>query len=162
MKRSRGTTPFPNLLIDIFMPRLGDTEWRVLCVVVRQTIGWRGSDGERKTEDWLAHSQLKRRTGRQSEAISRAIQSLIDRGLVVVKDQNGNALGRPSERSQIGKRLYFSLSPGVSGLIHNVSVSGFRNPKATKSNSTKRRRTGGGWQHARDVRQTGFLRRDGQ
>lgn len=137
MKASSGTTPFPNVLLDVFMPRLSDTSWRVLCVVVRQTLGWQVSNGLRKRDDWISHGQLKKRTGRQSEAVSRAIQDLLERGLIDVRDEFGRILYRPSDRSQRGARLYFSLSAGLLGLIHTVSVEGFRNAKPTKAKKTK-------------------------
>lgn len=35
-----GWIPFPRVLVDEVMPDLTDTEWRVLTVIVRQTIGW--------------------------------------------------------------------------------------------------------------------------
>ena len=47
------STPFPSHLLDDAMPLLSDTEWRVLCVVVRQTLGWEDGQGGRKREDWL-------------------------------------------------------------------------------------------------------------
>ncbi len=66
------TTPFPNHLLDNAMPRLRDTEWRLLCVLVRQTLGWQNkSEGGRKQRDWLTQAQLKKRTGRDSAAPAR-------------------------------------------------------------------------------------------
>ena len=87
-------TPFPNVLLDTVMPLLKDTEWRILCVIVRQTLGWlEGAgnghkEGDRKSRDWLTHSQLKQRTGRNSAAICKAVHSLVRRGLIVVYDSN--------------------------------------------------------------------------
>ena len=37
---------FPCVLIDRLMPTLKDTEWRLICVIVRQTVGW-GAGGRR-------------------------------------------------------------------------------------------------------------------
>jgi phage replication O-like protein O len=98
-----GTTPFPNQLLDGAMPHLTDTEWRVLCVVVRQTFGWQ------KRSDWLSHAQLKRRTGRQSAAISRAIDRLVRAGLLTVTDRFGRPLGTSEMRRRSHDRLVFSL-----------------------------------------------------
>jgi len=55
--------PFPSALLDEWLPRLKDTEWRLLCVVVRQTLGWKNGKG-RKRRDWMSQSQLMKRTGR--------------------------------------------------------------------------------------------------
>ena len=76
------TTPFPNGLFEL-MPSLKDSEWRVLCLIVRQTWGWKEGDG-RKHSDWITQKQMMRRTGRSSEALSRAVDALVRRGLIEV------------------------------------------------------------------------------
>jgi|GEM_PF-2597351 len=107
-------TAFPNALIDDIMPLLRDTQWRVLCVVVRQTIGWRSPDGRgRKSRDWLTQSQLKRRTGRASEALSRAVDGLVRRGLIEVVDEQGSGLTTAAERRRCRGRLYYRLGAAL-------------------------------------------------
>ena len=105
------TTPFPSHLLDDVMPLLSDTEWRLLCVVVRQTLGWEDGQGGRKREDWLTQSQLKARTGRASEAISRAIDGLAQKGLIQVCSEAGDVLATPQERQRCPGRLLFGLAP---------------------------------------------------
>jgi hypothetical protein len=105
--RNGGTTPFPNILIDRVMPHLTDTEWRVLVVVVRQTFGWSAGKGKRKAVDSLSHAQFKARTGRDSAAISRAIDRLVRAGLVVVKDEEGRLMDSAEARRRSMGRLYF-------------------------------------------------------
>ena len=108
----RGWTQFPNSLIDLYMPKLTDTEWRLLTIVVRQTVGWHETEtGRRKTMDWLTQSQLKRKTGRQSAAISSALASLIDRGIVVAYDSRLRVLGSPKQRRRSRGPMYLALSP---------------------------------------------------
>lgn len=102
------TTPFPNVLFE-WMPELKDSEWRLICLIVRGTWGWRTSSGERKQSDWLTQRQLMKRTGRSSEAVSRAVDSLVRRGLIEVRDANGDLLRTPAERRRGGGRLYFSV-----------------------------------------------------
>jgi len=105
------TTPMPNFLLDRVMPRITDTEWRLLCVIVRQTFGWQAVDGSRKTADWLSHYQLRRRTGRASAAISEAIDTLCRAGLIIVKDRYGMRLFTRSQRRRSRDHLTFSLNP---------------------------------------------------
>lgn len=105
------TTPFPSYLLDDIMPLLSDTEWRLLCVVVRQTLGWEDGQGGRKREDWLTQSQLKARTGRASEAVSRAIDGLVQKGLIQVHSEAGELLMTPQERRRCPGRLLFALAP---------------------------------------------------
>ncbi len=106
-----GTTPFPNILLDRVMPRLTDTQWRLLCVIVRQTFGWRDRNGDRKRADWLSHSQLKRRTGRHSAAISRAIDALVRSGLIRVRDSNNRSLRTSHSRRRSRSKLHFATAP---------------------------------------------------
>jgi hypothetical protein len=117
------TTPFPNALLDRALPQLGDTAWRLLCVVVRQTRGWQASDslpkgnqaGQRKVRDWLTHAQLKARTGRGSAAVCAAIEELVKRQLIEVQDEEGRTLSSAAERRRAGGRLYFRLHPHWDG-----------------------------------------------
>ncbi len=114
MDRSHpATTPFPNVLLDDLLPRLSDTEWRVLCVVVRATWGWQDDEGKRKYRDWLTHSQLCARTGRASAAVSQAIQGLLNKKLLVVEDDAGNPLSTPALRRAARSRLYFRVAASL-------------------------------------------------
>ncbi len=107
------STPFPNLLIDQVMPELSDTEWRLLCVVCRQTLGFTspGDQGGRRSRDWISHGQLKARTGRASAAVSRAVDGLVRRNLIEVRTYAGELLLTPSERRRCQGRLFFGLAP---------------------------------------------------
>lgn len=104
------TTPFPNRLLDEAMPHLKDTEWRVLCVIVRQTLGWGLKDGKgRKKNDWLTQAQLVRKTGRDRAALSRAVDALVQRELIEVRNEHGNPLHTPKARRQCRGRLIYAL-----------------------------------------------------
>ncbi len=113
MSKAASWHPVPVRLVDEVMPRLKDTELRVLLIVIRQTAGWKldrattGSDQRAKHRDWLSHSQLCRRTGRGSDAVSRAVASLAASGLIVVEDAGGRPLLTPEERRRCLGRLYF-------------------------------------------------------
>lgn len=104
------TTPFPNVLIDEVMPRLKDTPWRVLCVIVRQTLGWHDASGLRKERDWLTRSQLKVRTGRNSEAIAMAIDTLVRQGYITTQNSEGVPLKTPQERRRNHGHIYYGLT----------------------------------------------------
>lgn len=105
-------TPLPNIFIDHAMPHLTDTEWRLLCVITRATLGWaqtRGESDERKSRDWLTHNQLIARTGRSSEAVSRALRTLVKWHLVEVQNERGELLLTPQERRRNGGKLFYGL-----------------------------------------------------
>lgn len=153
----QATTPFPNVLLDKVMPHLKDTEWRILCVIVRQTLGWQDRKSKnRKISDWLTQTQLVRKTGRDRAALSRAIDTLVQRDYVEVKSEAGKLLSSPQERRQHKGRLFFALRPRFfagtatkfnnakseyqmplsnSLLTHEISKSEYH--RAPKANTTK-------------------------
>lgn len=106
------TVPFPARLLDQAMPRLSDTEWRLLCVVVRQTLGWYDKEtGGRKEQDWLTQSQLSARTGRSGRAVSEAVAALTAQQVIRVLSDGGVALLTPEERRGYGGRHWFQMHP---------------------------------------------------
>lgn len=106
-----GTTPFPNVLLDEVLPRLKDTEWRLLCVVVRQTLGhYDYATKARKERDWITRAQLKARTGRNTEALSLAIETLVSQGYITAQNGRGRPLPTPAERRKNHSRIYYGLS----------------------------------------------------
>ena len=94
-------------LVDDVMPRLKDTELRILLIVLRQTSGWKSdraktsSKWRTKQRDWLSHSQLCRRTGRGSDAVSRAVSALTAYGLIIVEDAGGKPLLTPKSEDVV-------------------------------------------------------------
>ena len=89
-------TKIPNLVLDRLLPTLKDTELRILLVLLRQTVGWNRPD----STVILSYRRLKETTGRESEAISNALNSLSKKGLIHIQ-------GRRSDRKS---KLYKPLS----------------------------------------------------
>ncbi len=137
-----GTTPVPNDLLDKVMPTLRDTELRVLLVVVRQTLGWRdGPDPSRRKErDWLTQSQLMRRTGRASEAVSAAVDELVRAGLIEVQDRWGRPLVTLAERRRFLGKLYYRLRPELGKDCPCLPESEHAKPNTTKETETQKYR----------------------
>ena len=142
MSKAEAWFPVQTQLVDEVMPRLKDTEWRVLLVVLRQTAGRQATTASAvtvstvqgyqagnplnkpkqpptKRRDWLSHSQLCRRTGRGSGAVSAAIASLAASGLIVVEDAAGAVLASPEERRRCLGRLYFRLGDTLAWPVVN-------------------------------------------
>ena len=103
--------PVPAVYIDRIMPALTDPEWRIICIVIRQTLGWvdNQNPGSRKQRDWISHRQFKARTGKSSDAISRAIDGLVQVGLLIVERENGSLVSHPHARRKARCRLYYRL-----------------------------------------------------
>lgn len=153
------TTPFPNVLIDEVMPLLKDTPWRILCVIVRQTLGWHDASGLRKERDWLTRSQLKARTGRNSEAIAQAIDALVRQGYITAQSNKGVPLKTPQERRKNRGRIYYGLSeywqqqiglkeyrkseplPALAGSISHINNRKIKHVASEKPNTTKETQT---------------------
>jgi len=107
-----GSTALPNALFDALLPTLSDSQLRVLLVVARSTLGWKEGAG-RKERDWLSHAQLQKRTGRSGAPVSRAIDALVKRDLLVVQDEAGMGKGSASERRALRGNLFFRLGDGL-------------------------------------------------
>ncbi len=71
-------TKIPNYLVDKLLPSLKDTEIRLIIILLRATTGFQ-NEGKPVT---LPYHKLKKLLGRESEAISKAIDSLRSRGLI--------------------------------------------------------------------------------
>jgi len=107
------TTPTPNIIFNGLMTKMSDTEFRVVMVVVRATLGWEidHTTGMRKKEDWISHKQLIDKTGRSGRAISTAIDSAIKKGWIEARDANGNLLDKKEKR--IGKKIFYRLGKEI-------------------------------------------------
>lgn len=133
------TTQVPNIIIDRYMNKLSDTELRILLIIVRKTFGWieDKETGMRKTEDWISRSQLQVFSGRHTQAVSAAIQTLQQLGLIEIRDSHGSLLKTPEERR--GKRLFYRFTTSM--IIKQVDQNMFENQsliiKHTKETNTK-------------------------
>jgi len=135
-------TFFPHVLIDEVLPTLSGSQWQLLTVIVRQTLGWHDpSTGGRKASDWLSHRQLKARTGRGSDAVCSAIDSLVRRDLIAVTDEAGRLLATPAERRR-ARRLFYALSPRLLARLQEAEPSKpelSEKPKVTAAATRKSR-----------------------
>lgn len=149
------TTQVPNVLIDEWMPRLSDVEFRLLLIVVRQTLGWI-EDLEtktRKTEDWISSSQLVAKSGRSRKHISKAMKELIEiHGLVIAVDSKGRALDTAEKRKAKFGKIFYRLNvhapaatlfdkPLISSLSSRASKGRTEGEEGTKGRTQKGRTT---------------------
>ena len=109
-KISFAFTAFPNSLLDAVMPLLRDTEWRVLCVVVRRTVNFR-QNTKAGAPTWITRAQLLAATGRDSEAVSRAVDALVQRRLLSVRSEAGRPLDSPAQRRAARGKQLLALHP---------------------------------------------------
>jgi phage replication O-like protein O len=77
--RQGNYTQIDNAVIDVIMPTLSPTEWMVLSLIIRKTVGWH------KDIDGIAYSQFIKGTGIKSNTtIQRALSKLNKMGIIEV------------------------------------------------------------------------------
>lgn len=107
------TTQTPNLLYDVEMQKMKDTELRIVMTVIRKTLGWieDSETGMRKKEDWLSQGQLIMLTNRSQKSVTAAIDTCIVNGWIEARDKDGALLDTPEKRGQIGRggKIFYRL-----------------------------------------------------
>ena len=81
-----GFTMFNNYILDHIMPDLSANGWKVLCVAIRQTIGWQDEETEsgRREMEVISYSQFRQMTGIGSDqTVARAIKECVDKGYML-------------------------------------------------------------------------------
>jgi len=81
-----GFTTFNNYILDHIMPDLSANGWKVLCVAIRQTIGWQDEEtaSGRREMEVISYSQFRQMTGIGSDqTVARAIKECVDRGYML-------------------------------------------------------------------------------
>lgn len=103
-------TTTPNIIFDILLRELSFSELKIILVIIRQTEGWiNKKTGNRKERDRISYSQFKEKTGLSRRSISKAINSLSRRSLIVITDKSGNNLDASSQRQGLTS-IYYSFS----------------------------------------------------
>ncbi len=107
------TTPVPNAVIRL-IPTLNGGETKVILIVVQKTLGWKDETtmSKRKERDWISISQFETESGMSRRTIGFAIDSLVEKGHIIVTDHAGNVVNTPEKRKGCS-RLYFQLSPAL-------------------------------------------------
>jgi hypothetical protein len=109
---AKGFMQIPNFFVSALMPKLKDTEFRLLVVVFQATLGFRAEYGaSRKRRALPAHTLLIERTGRSKQAVTEAVDTLIRRNLLSVSLEDETLVLGASERRRARAKLYYSLSP---------------------------------------------------
>jgi len=108
------STQIPNEIINDWLPKLKESELKVVIIVARQTLGWIENPitGTRKKEDWMTQKQLMKKTGLSNWAVSKATQSLVEKDLIEARDADSNILDTPKKRQLVGrhhKRIFYRL-----------------------------------------------------
>jgi predicted transcriptional regulator len=103
----KNSTQVPNIIFDLYLPTLTESELKILLVIIRQTNGWIDRyTGKRKKHDRISCTQFMSKTGLSRRAISNALKNLVSKGLVSITCQNGNMLNQTDDRRGKTSLLY--------------------------------------------------------
>ena len=69
-------TKFPNRIIDQLLPELNGSEWLILSVIIRKTIGFH------KNWDLISLSQFEKETGMTRNAVKSTLDGLIEKQII--------------------------------------------------------------------------------
>ncbi|MCI2229932.1 replication protein [Polaribacter sp. MSW13] len=102
-------TNVPNVVFD-YLPNLSYTELKVLLLIIRQTFGWMDKETRKQKQfDWISIRFFAKKTGLSKRAISDAIAKLIQKKLIIVKNEKGKIVHHKLQRRRALK-LYFSFN----------------------------------------------------
>jgi len=113
----------PNIIFDCLLKDLSSSELKIILVIIRQTIGWVDQrTGKRKERDRISFSQFAEKTGLSRKSISKAINSLSKRNLIVITDKTGNNLNASFQRKGKASIYYSFSSKDITSVIftHNM------------------------------------------
>ncbi|MBS1594108.1 MAG: replication protein [Bacteroidetes bacterium] len=104
----KNTTQVPNYIFAL-IPSLSEAELKILLIVIRQTIGWHDAKTkQRKQRDRITILQFVQKTGLAKRTVTKAIQTLSSKNLIVVTNYSGARLTLGRERK--GKPyLFYSI-----------------------------------------------------
>ncbi len=103
-------TNVPNIVFDIHLKELGYAELKVLLVIIRQTYGWKDTrTGTHKRWDWISQQFFVKKTKLSTRSVSTAIAKLVERKIILVRNERGFLLTTKRER-QYQSKLYFSCN----------------------------------------------------
>ncbi len=97
------TTQIPNIVLAQYLRTLSASELKILLVILRQAYGWR------KTRDRISYSQFMEKTGYSRRILTKAIQSLKNKGLITITGRKGNTLNSRTRRSKACKMIFFGV-----------------------------------------------------
>ena len=149
-------TQVPNIIFDHYLPRLTEAELKVLLIIIRQTYGWIDKrTGKRKAKDRISQRQFMGKTALSRRVVSKAIKSLISKGLIKVTNYKGQSLHKAEDRKGRAFMLYsihpmhkmtLTCAQSTTGPVHNCV---HNKTNYTKETNTKQR--GGGVRHIGEI-----------
>lgn len=111
--KRQGYTKFPDFILDSYQPQLSGAEFKVLAVIVRQTIGWN------KKRDRLSQGFIMKKTRLSRRAVSSSVIRLEVLGMVRVSDQCNHSLS-PEHRKYRNDLFFEIIPPNANNALANA------------------------------------------
>lgn len=118
------TTQTPNSLFDTYLKTLSKSELKVLLIIIRKTVGIIdiNNKSKRLVRAWISQRLFRICTSLSGRAISTAIDSLIQKNLIIVTNESGQILKNKNTRRGVS-RLYYSSNSLLEGSQEKNKVS---------------------------------------
>jgi len=120
-----GFTMVNNHIFDYIMPRLRPNAWKVLCVAIRQTLGWEDKTTEngRKEEDEISYSQFINKTGIGSKStLSAAIKECLGKKYLKRREAGRHpGTNKPIYIYRLNKEYEMEI-PGTESVLESAST----------------------------------------
>jgi hypothetical protein len=112
-----GWFPIHNAVFDVIMPSLSPNAWKILCVAIRQTVGWvadpEGDPAQRKEWDRISYSQFQEKAGIGGKATTqRALEECLESGYLI-RRQEGTYRGKPAFVYALNRDYEIELPTGT-------------------------------------------------
>ncbi len=109
-------TRVSNIVFDTYLPKLSESELKVLLIIIRQTLGWKDPITKKPKEwDWISNAFFVKKTGLSKRSVGTAIASLIVKKIIQVKNEKGVVAHHPVIRRRAFK-LFYKISFNTSGI----------------------------------------------
>lgn len=142
-------TQVPNILLDVMMLDMSESELKVTLAIVRKTLGWH------KKKDQISYSQLEKLTGMGRQAVSTGIEAALKRGLIeivgtgsrgvnifglVIDDQYENHTSEPIDQYENHTRTSMKIKHTKETTQKKKDISAEADAQDSKSEKPKKQR----------------------
>ncbi len=106
--------PYTNVPNSFFLllPKLGYAELKVLLIIIRQTYGFvEPGTKKHKQWDWISGRFFVKKTNLSQRSVSEALSSLLQKGLIQAKNEQGRLVTTTIQRRRAYKLFYTFIPP---------------------------------------------------
>src|SRR5438045_6058884 len=76
-------TMIPNQFLDEIVPFEKPCVTKVVCLILRRTLGWLDEKGQRRTQDQVSYSEFAREMNMSTQAVADGLRLALEKGYIV-------------------------------------------------------------------------------